>query len=129
MDLEVSSVEGAKRTIQTLEQEKGLLRQELVAHQDTSKSKVKKEKEEPEVFWSVCPESRIIRTALKVRRQWCPSIFCPDHGIPSWPRKMVFAVFRHRTLVEVFVVARKFLIVDTFGPGLLSREWSTQIVN
>jgi hypothetical protein len=39
----------AKRTIQTLEQEKGLLRQELVAHQDTSKSKVKTEEEEPEV--------------------------------------------------------------------------------
>jgi hypothetical protein len=43
----ISSVEVAKRTIQTLEQEKGLLRQELVAHQDTSKSKVKEE--EPEV--------------------------------------------------------------------------------
>ncbi|KAJ7235396.1 hypothetical protein C8J57DRAFT_1572224 [Mycena rebaudengoi] len=43
----ISGVKVAKRTIQTLEQEKGLLRQELVAHQDTSKSKVKEE--EPEV--------------------------------------------------------------------------------
>ncbi|KAJ7236107.1 hypothetical protein C8J57DRAFT_1479250, partial [Mycena rebaudengoi] len=43
----IGSVELANSTIKTLEQDNGLLR-ELVAHQDTSQAKMKKE-EEPEV--------------------------------------------------------------------------------